>query len=69
MTCVATNLDWYIPCMRWIRGGISGRIFGSGKILGVGWVCGRGFYGCIFVKGVLLGYFGGIFLGRLMGVN
>ena len=55
--------------MRWIRGGISGRIFGSGKILGVGWVCGRECYGCIFVKGVLLGYFGRIFLDRLMGVN
>ena len=30
-------------------------------------MCGNGFYGFIFVKGVLLGYFDGIFLGQVNG--
>ena len=43
------------------------RSVGRVKILGVGWVCGRVLYGCIFVKGVLLGYFDGFFLGKVNG--
>ena len=37
--------------------------------MGVGWVCGRGFCGWVFGKGVLLGYFDGFFWGRPMRVN
>ena len=36
-------------------------------MLGGGWVCVNIFYGCIFVKGVLLGYFDRIFLGQVNG--
>ena len=43
------------------------RSVGRVKILGVGWVCGRVLYGCIFVKVVLLGYFDGFFLGKVNG--
>ena len=29
VTCVATKVVWYIPCVRWIRGGDSGRSYGG----------------------------------------
>ena len=31
------------------------------------WVCGRVLCGCVFVKGVLLGYLDGMFLGLING--
>ena len=49
--------------MRWQRGGASGRIVCGDKGLVSGCVCGRGFCGYIFVKGVLLGYLNGILWG------
>ena len=64
---VAMKVAWYIPCLRWIKSGAIVRVVGGGKILVVGWVCRRGLCGCIFVKGVFLGYFVGIFLGRVNG--
>ena len=67
VVCVAIKVAWYSPCVIWSRGGTSGRSDGGCKGWVVGWVCGRGFCGCGFVKGVLLGYLDGIFLGRVNG--
>ena len=46
---------WYIPCVRWSRGGASGRSDGGRLIWVVGWVRGRGCVGIEFEKGVWLG--------------
>ena len=43
VTCVAAKADWYIPGMRWSRGGASARSNGERIWPLVGWVCGRGF--------------------------
>ena len=52
VNCVADKVDWYSPCVRQIRGGVS-----ESNVCGIiGWlvvcVCGRGLSGCVFVKGV-----------------
>ena len=49
---VAAKATWYIPGMRWIRGGASVRIAGERVGWVVGWACRRGFSGCGFVIGV-----------------
>ena len=67
VTYVATMLSWYIPCVIFNRGGFSERVYGGCKMWVLAWVCGKGFCGYGFVKGVLLGYLDGIFLGRLKG--
>ena len=67
VTCVADKVAWYSPCMGWSRVGSSGRSFGGIKIWVVGWVCGRVFCGCVFVKGALLRYFDRILLGQVNG--
>ena len=64
---MATKVDWYSLCVIWSRGGMSGRSDGGCKVWVVGWVYGRGFCGCIFVKCVFLGYLDGIFLGQVNG--
>ena len=61
VTRVATTVAWYLPCMICIRSGDMGRSVGGVKIYVAGWVCGRGFYIYIFVKGMLLGYFMGFY--------
>ena len=66
-TRFTAKVAWYRPCMRWSRGGASGRCVGEGKIWVVGWVCRRGFFRRVFVKCVFLGYFYGIFLGQVNG--
>ena len=67
VTPVVAKVAWYSLCMRCSRSVESGRIVGGGKGLVVVWVCGRGFCGCGFLKGVLLGYWDGIFLGWVNG--
>ena len=64
---MATNVDWYCLCVICSRGGMSGRIDGGFRVWVLGWVYGRGFCGCVFVKCVLLGYLDGIFLGQVNG--
>ena len=49
---VASNVAWYIPCVRWSRGGVSARSDGERIFWVVGWVCGRGFFECDFVHGM-----------------
>ena len=63
----ATKVAWYSPCISWSSDGVIGRSVGGGKLWLVGWLCGRGFCGFIFVKGVLLGYLDRILLGRVNG--
>ena len=65
MTCVATKVVWYSPCVILSRGGESGRSVGGCKGWVVSWVYVRWFYLYGFVKGLLLRYLGGIFLGRV----
>ena len=48
VTCVATKVAWYIPCVIWSRGGASGRSDGGRLEWVVGWVYGRGFVGIEF---------------------
>ena len=67
VTHAASKVTWCIPCIRWDRGGVSVKIDGGGTGWVVGWVYGRGFSRCMFVKGVLLGYFDGVFLGQFNG--
>ena len=62
VTRMDANASWYSPCEIWSRGGVSGRSFGVRKGWMLGWFCGRGFSGCVFVKGVQLGYCDGTFL-------
>ena len=64
---MVAKVAWYIPFMRWSRDGASGRIFCGGDRMIFGWVCGRGISGCMFGKGVLLGYFYRVFLGWVNG--
>ena len=64
---VITKMDWYSSSVRWSRGGASGSSGDGCKVRVVSWVCGRGFCGYNFVKGVTLGYLDGIFLGQLNG--
>ena len=47
---MADKVAWYIPCMIWSRGGVSGRSVGGGKVWVVGWLCERVFYGYFGVK-------------------
>ena len=67
MTCVATKVAWYIPCVRLSRGWASGRIASGCKGWVVGWVCGRGLCEYGFLKDTLLGYLDGKFLGQVNG--
>ena len=48
VTCVATEVAWYSPCVMWSRGGASGRSDGGRLEWVVGWVSGRGFVGIDF---------------------
>ena len=64
---VATKVAWYILFMRCSRGGASGRSVSGGTGWMVGRVCGRGLYGYMFVKGVLLGCFDTFLLGWVNG--
>ena len=64
VTCVASNAAWYNPNVRWSRGGSSARSDGGRMLWVVGWVCGRGFFGCEFVNNMQLGSCDGFFLGR-----
>ena len=43
VTCVATKVAWYIPCVIWSRGRASGRSDGGILEWVVCWLCGRGF--------------------------
>ena len=52
VACVAAEVAWYSPYVRWSRGGAIVRIIGGKTGLVAGWGCGRGFSGCVFVKGV-----------------
>ena len=69
LTCVVTKTAWYSSCVIWSRGGEIGSSVDGRKVWVVGWGCGRGFYGCVFVKSVYLGDCDGIFLGQKMGVR
>ena len=66
-TFVSTRVAWYSLCIRWSRDGSIVRIVGGDKIGLLGWVCGRGLYGCVFGKSVFLVYFDGIFLWKVNG--
>ena len=48
VTCVATEVSLYSPCVVWSRGGVSGRSNGGRLEWVVSWVCGRGFVGIEF---------------------
>ena len=45
VTCAATEVAWYSPCVMWSRDGSSGRINGGNLEWLVSWVYGRGFIG------------------------
>ena len=57
VTCVATKVAWYIPCVIWSRGGASVRSDGGCKVWVIGWMYGRGFYGYGFSERHLTGLF------------
>ena len=63
VTCVAAIAAWYSPYVRWGGGGASGCIVGGGTGCVVGWVCGREFSGCVFLKAcswvIVMGFFWG----------
>ena len=42
VTCVATEVSLYSPCVVWSRGGVSERRDGTILEWVIGWVCGRG---------------------------
>ena len=67
VTRVSAKVAWYIPYMKWSRGGTSRKSVGWGQGWVLSWECGRGFYGCDFFKGVFLGNLFGIFLGQVNG--
>ena len=62
VTCDATRVAWYSPCLILNRGGESGNSYGGCKGWVVGWVGERGFCGCDFLNGMLLGYLDEILL-------
>ena len=69
VTRVAAKVAWYSSCVRWSRGGAIVRSVGGRIVWVVGWGCGRGFSGRVFVKGLYLGYYDGILPGRELGVS
>ena len=66
MTLVATKVVCYIPCVICSRGGAIVSNDGGYKVCVVGWFCGRGLCGYVFMEVVFPGYLDGIFLGRIL---
>ena len=52
VTYVAAHAAWYRLCVRWSRGGAIARSDGGRIFWVLGWVYGRGFFGCGLVNGV-----------------
>ena len=55
VTCVATEVAWYSPCVMWIRDGDIVRSDGGILEWVLGWVYGKGFIWIEFWNGLVMG--------------